>query len=408
MKCNYNSFFLRLFLYVMFPDLPTSLQWVYDCALKAHFMDRKIYSLRSLSFPLALLGLLVMAFGVLIPALGFYWDDWPVILTHRLLGNEGLWDFYTYDRPISAWTYVVTLPVLGYSAPAWHIFTLLLRWATALGLWLTLTGIWPKRRWETAAVAALFAVYPIFIQQPIAVAYSQHWITYLLFFISLAGMVYAVRRPRLFWPLTVVSLLSAALHLFTMEYFAGLELVRPVVLWLALAGDPAPARTRLRRTLRYYLPYLVVLAAFFVWRLFLLEMPGEDVNRPTLLLGLIESPLTAAPRLVLIMLQDGMQALVTGWARLVDPVEVDFSQTTTLAFWLATILSAAAVFIFFSRYPRPSRLESSPGSRWSYQAMGFGLFIILVGMLPVWLSDRQMISGLYGNRFGLPAMFGAA
>jgi hypothetical protein len=368
-------------------------------------MNSKIIIL-SLLFPLALLGLLIISFGLLIPTLGFYWDDWPVLLTHKLLGSEGLWQFYTFDRPISAWTYVITLPVLGYNPPAWHIFTLLLRWSTCLGLWLTLRGIWPSRARQAALVTALFAVYPIFTQQPIAVAYSQHWITYLLFFVSMAAMVYAVRRPRLFWPLTSLSLLTAALHLATMEYFAGLELVRPLVLWLALANESALPRQRLVRTLRSFIPYLVVLLGFVLWRLFLLEIPGEDVNRPTLLLGLLQTPLTSVQRLLQIILQDGAYTLITTWARLLDPSLLEFSRTMLL-FWLAALVTVVSAYIFFSFYRRADA-EDHPNDRWPHQAMFLGLAIILLGTLPVWLSDRQMTSGLYADRFGLPAMFGAA
>jgi hypothetical protein len=371
-------------------------------------MNKLSNSLRPFAFPLALLSLMVLAFGLLIPTLGFFWDDWPVLLTNRLLGNAGLWEFYTYDRPISAWTYVLTLPILGESAPAWHIFTLLLRFATALALWITLRGIWPERRNEAAYAALLFAVYPIFIQQPISVAYSQHWITYLLFFISLGGMVYAVRRPRLFWPLTALSVFTAALHLATMEYFAGLELIRPLVLWLVLSNEAAPRLARLRRTLVYYLPYLLVLIGFFIWRLFLLHIPGEDVNSPTLLIEMLRTPLPALQRLAEFVLQDMMQALVFVWSRLVDPNTVDLHQLTTFLFWLVALITGVAAFFFLSFYRRNSEDAPIQPDRWPLQAMGLGMTIILAGMLPVWLSDRQMIEGLYGNRYGLPAMFGAA
>jgi hypothetical protein len=371
-------------------------------------MLARLHSLHRFAFPLALLGLLILAFGLLIPTLGFYWDDWPVLLTHRLLGNDGLWQFYTYDRPISAWTYVVTLPLLGYSAPAWHIFTLLLRWATCLGLWLTLRGIWPHRAREAALVTTLFAIYPIFIQQPIAIAYSQHWITYLLFFISLAAMVYAVRRPRLFWPLTVLALVTAALHLATMEYFAGLELVRLPVLWLLSGYEQTPTGRRLKTVLLRYVPYLVVLLGFLAWRLFWLELPGEDVNRPLLLFELLENPLSAGVRLLQVVLQDGLHALFTAWTRLLDPAGVTFDSAAVLLSWLVAGLGALTAFTFFTFYRRSAPAEQALDRRWHFQAMALGLFVILVGMLPVWLSDRQMIAGFYANRFGLPAMFGAA
>jgi hypothetical protein len=372
-------------------------------------MDTFIRSLKSIAFPLALLALLTIAFGLLIPTLGFYWDDWPVLLTHRLLGSEGYWEFYTFDRPVSAWTYVVTMPLLGYNAPAWHIFTLLLRFATCLGMWFTLKGIWPERARAAGWATLLFAIYPIFIQQPISVAYSQHWITYLLFFVSLAGMIYAVRRPRWFWPLTVLSLLSAAGHLFTMEYFTGLEMIRPLVLWLVLSNEPASSRTRLRRTFLHYSPYLLVLAAFFIWRVFLLELPGEDVNRLVLLDELRSSPLAAAFQLAITVLQDVVHAIAISWADLLDLNLIDYSRSINFLFWLAAIFTGIITFFFLLKWERPAKTETLIlDDRWPYHAMGFGMLIILVGMLPVWLSGRQMIEGLYGNRFGLPAMFGAA
>ena len=83
-----------------------------------------------------------------------------------------------------------------------------------------------------------------------------------------------------------------------MEFFAGLELARPFVLWLALMNVPGDTRARLRRSVMHYLPYLAVLAAFLIWRLFLLELPGEDINRPALLLDLQSSPFSTAIALV--------------------------------------------------------------------------------------------------------------
>ena len=62
-------------------------------------MKSKIFSSRT--FPLALLALLVLSFGLLIPWLGFYWDDWPAIMVARLQGIGGYWAFYQIDRPFS-------------------------------------------------------------------------------------------------------------------------------------------------------------------------------------------------------------------------------------------------------------------------------------------------------------------
>jgi hypothetical protein len=68
--------------------------------------------------PAILLAAVFISFGLLIPFLGFYWDDWPVIYMTHTQGTAGFWDFYQYDRPISAWTYIVFSPILGTRALA--------------------------------------------------------------------------------------------------------------------------------------------------------------------------------------------------------------------------------------------------------------------------------------------------
>ncbi|MBT7081745.1 MAG: hypothetical protein HN929_09815 [Chloroflexi bacterium] len=52
----------------------------------------KAFSFPDWSVPLGLLGLCVAAFGLFIPMLGVYWDDWEIMLVTRLYPiNIGLW-----------------------------------------------------------------------------------------------------------------------------------------------------------------------------------------------------------------------------------------------------------------------------------------------------------------------------
>ena len=85
------------------------------------------------SVPLGLLVVTVLAYGLLIPFLGYYFDDWPVIWMTK--NGSDFWEFYTYDRPFSAWTYVLTAPLFGLRPLGWHVFTLLLRWLTSWASW---------------------------------------------------------------------------------------------------------------------------------------------------------------------------------------------------------------------------------------------------------------------------------
>ena len=176
------------------------------------------------------------------------------------------WEFYQYDRPFSAWTYVITAPILGTSPFLWHTFTLLLRWLTSWLLWWVLKLIWPNHKKEATWAALLFSVHPVFLQQSVAVAYSQHFITYALFFLSCGTMLVATQKQRRYWLLSGISIISAILHIFTMEYFWGLELIRPLLLWIAFTNRDGLKKYKLKKTILNWLPYLTVLTTAIVWR----------------------------------------------------------------------------------------------------------------------------------------------
>jgi hypothetical protein len=354
--------------------------------------------------------LLVASFGLMTPQLGFYWDDWPVLLTARLKGLEGYWEFYRFDRPVSAWTYVAMMPVLGTHPLVWHWTTLLLRWFTTLAFWWSLSGIWPARRREGALAAFLFAVYPVFIQQPISVAYSQHWICYWFYCLSLGTMIWAWRRPRWAVPLTVLGVSVSLLGLMTMEYFAGLELLRPLVLWVMAGEQPGKFWQRVRAVVLRWLPYLLGTAGFMVWRLFLVRLSGTDANAPALLYQFPSAPLDTILRLLQIALQDMAYLWITVWANLFSVETIQLSDRFVLFSWAVSVLVAAAAFFWLKRMPgSAAHTDREVGrTRWVYQMLALGLAAVLLGVLPVWVTGRQMTGGFYANRFGMPAMLGAS
>lgn len=190
----------------------------------------------------------------MIPWLGLYWDDWPIVLATRLQGVTTFWDFYRYERPFSAWTYIVTMPILGTRPVVWHIFTLLLRWVTVIGMWWSLQGLWPRRKREVTWMALVFAIYPVFTQQSVSIAFSQHWICYALYFLSLGAMIQSIRTPRWFWLLNLIGVVATLVNMLTLEYFWGLELLRPIILWLIYGEHQPEGGRRLRATLKLWVP----------------------------------------------------------------------------------------------------------------------------------------------------------
>ena len=89
---------------------------------------RKYFTFRDKNFPWALLGISLLAFGVLIPWLGFYQDDWHHVFYYSQGGAEGLKNYlFTDSRPFSYLIYVPLFKLLGLNPIGWQIYALVTR-----------------------------------------------------------------------------------------------------------------------------------------------------------------------------------------------------------------------------------------------------------------------------------------
>ena len=343
----------------------------------------------------------------MIPRLGFYWDDWPAILIGKFQGKQAYWDFYRYDRPFSAWTFATLFPILGTKPITWQIFTLLVRWLTTVFVWLSLRELWPTYQKQATWAAVLFALYPSFDQQAISVAFSQHWICYLFYVASIWGMVKAVRTNNILYAL--LSYVLAGIQLWTMEYFAGLEMLRPLIL-LILAGEAEkPWGKRIGFILKRWWPYLVILAAFSYWRIYLLEFPEEDPNQVVIFARIAENPITALGQLFEASFQDTVYTLFGVWNKTITgrSLELDspfFRSVIALSFFSA-IISWFALSSLWKE--TPDAPKESP-SNWGYHAMAIGVIAVALGSLPAWMAGRESTASFFSSRFSLASIFGAS
>ena len=356
--------------------------------------------------PLVLLIETVLAYGLLAYFQGFYFDDWQVLWLAKT--DADFWAFYAYDRPFSAWTYLLEFPFLGTNALAWHGFNLILRWGVSCLAWWVLRLVWPDRERETALIAILFAVYPAFTQQPIAVAYSQHLTTYMLFLASIGLMLSALRHERWKrWGLTLLAVLTQGVHLFTMEYLWGVALIRPVLVFFMLARFTENRRRSLiLQTAKIYLPYLGMLIAAVFWRMVVYTAPIEDPNALAWVAMLLDQPFQALIRMVEMFLRDELFVLVTTWYQTLQVDLIDLDDRFLLATWAITTALVALLYVYVQRLNH----ENNPpeGENWRLQMTIVGACVLVLGPLPVWLTNRQITVGRFSDRFALAGMLGAA
>jgi hypothetical protein len=367
-------------------------------------------SFQTWTIPIALLIFCTFSFGLLVPMVGFYWDDWPTLWQYHMFGNQGFSEAYSVDRPFLAWIFMLTTPFIGESVMGWQIFNLLALWLCCLSFWWMLRNVWPGRTLQVTGMAFLFAVYPSFSQHYVAMIYSHHYLVFTLCLFSIGSMIAAYRQPKRFWAWTSLSLVSAVAYMFMLEYYFGLELLRPVFLWIAMGAERLEPRKHLRKVLRHWLPYIAIMMVFLVWRTILTETERGEV---LLFSQLLNSPLQAALDLGTTILQDIYEVTILAWRQTINLGPFSRQERMILV-GVITIIILAAIFVFIYLLKlRPDGDQQQKGeqgnrNRWAIQAILVGLFALLIGGWPFWATDLPIMLVFPWDRFTLPMMVGGS
>ncbi len=352
--------------------------------------------------PLALLTIAFFSYGLFAFQQGFHWDDWGFAWLIRTLGRPGLFDYFSTNRPFLAYVYSVTTSLFGTNPIAWQLFSLLMRWLTAMSLVWLLRMIWPERRWETFFAAVFFLVYPGFNQQAIAITYSHFFLAQTLLFISIGLMLMFAYQPHRFWWAGVLGVLLSAFNLFSTEYFFGLELLRPFLLWLGLREGWPDRNQRLSRAILAYLPFFLTLLGFLYWRYFIL---GFYLYRPELVTDLGSSPAARLASLPGIIWEQWRVAFWNAWGQVFQTPDFSaYGPRLTLVYIGVLLLTGIGLIAFANRF------KAADKTSWvfSMQWIGLGLLSMLLAGVPFLVADLPLRLTFPNSRFTLPFALGAA
>jgi hypothetical protein len=340
---------------------------------------------------LLLIGLLV--YGLYLAKLGFYWDDWPVIWIFRSHGTAGIHDYFSGERPIQGWFYMVAASCLGAKPLGWQLAAVGARCASSLFLFSALTPVWPQRRYLAWFVAAFVLLYPGFTQQSVALTYLPHHVSFLCFAISLAATVGALTQPRRRWLLLALSLLFAAPGYTITEYYLGLELLRLAIV-VTLVSRSAGTR-RLANLLGAWwawLPNGLVWVTCIVWRsqFKTASYYGEAHNYKTLATAfqrIAANPVHELFTRFEIAFQNVLLGGGFAWLRPLDPqILLNWRSASTLLSW------AIGFFVVGLALVVARKLTSGPAAG-----------PVAATRMPPWLLEPGVYLGLIALSFaGLP------
>src|SRR5260221_5154691 len=97
------------------------------------------------TFVSALLILLttVITYGISIPKLGYYFDDWYLLWSGQSRGAASIIPLFSSDRPFMGVIYSYVYRLLGDTIVNWHLYALFWRFISGLAVFLILPLIWP-------------------------------------------------------------------------------------------------------------------------------------------------------------------------------------------------------------------------------------------------------------------------
>ncbi|HMX18506.1 MAG TPA: hypothetical protein PLN43_00050 [Anaerolineales bacterium] len=343
---------------------------------------------------LTLLAAAVLAYGLLIPQLGFYWDDLPMSWIRYQLGFEAMTKYFSTNRPIWALLYQVTTRILPHLPIYWQVFALFWRWLGAVVLWNLAKELFPQREKFALTLGLLFLLYPGFNQQWVSYLYSHFFLVLFFFLFSQLLML----RGK-----TIPALVFSALNLWMMEYFFVLELIRPFIIWTSLRDEVDP-KERIKRTLNLWTPYLAVFALAVLSRIFIFN---NQIYQFSLKDELVKAPLATVLMLAQNVLSSFFVVTVAAWGQAFQFPNPLLDGPRTMAVYALVLLAVAALTLFGLWNQVSVKEGSGSTSVWRWALLLGAVMLVLAGP-PFWLTNVPVSLGFPANRATLSFMLGVS
>jgi hypothetical protein len=366
----------------------------------------KIARADRIAVPAIVLILVLLAYGLLAPWLGFYWDDWPFAWFLRFFGPSEFIEAFRPFRPLLGPVFMGTTALFGGSPVTWQLVGLAVRVILSLELWLTLRLVWPSQKWNLMWVVLLFTVYPGYRQQWVSLTHvNQELIPLMCLVASFGVTAHAVRNGRHEISFTILALLLQALGLFSTEYFFGLEILRGFFLAAIFSQSLTAHRDILKKTARHWLPYLCVWILNAAWTY---AYHNSEAYRSYGMAFLSGSSLSL-PALGNEVINVFSLSVFTSWLDTFGVFSVIDGTLTQIISLVILLCTGFMVFAFMlSRKSANGDAAPDESDAWSRWAMIMGLAAVFGGRLPSWAAGLPLKLEFDYDRFMLSIMLGAS
>jgi len=352
------------------------------------------------SIPYVFATVTIIAYGLLLPFTGFYWDDWPFAWIAQFLGPKEFIPAFAGVRPFLGPIFFVTTSLIPPIPLYWQIFALIVRFISGLSAWFALNQIWPYHRRQVLIASLLFLVFPVYSQHWVAFTHiNQEWIPFIFYLLSFGFTARALRNSDKFVSNTIYAVLFLIAGVFPTEYFIGLEPLRFLFIWVILSEEVQGFRQRLTQTLKDWWPYLLIWLANAAWLVYFYTLGtygSYDVE-------VVQSPLKIT-QVFSAMGETLWKAGFYTWAQVLVLTSKAMTAPTTLLTLAIIVIS----YIFFLFYLRKFDLYDGEKKTFAATAILVGLAGILLGRIPSLAAGLPLTLQSSYDRFMISMMLGGS
>jgi hypothetical protein len=342
----------------------------------------------------------IIAYGLLLPLTGFYWDDWPFAWIAKFLGPEEFIPAFAGVRPFLGPIFFVTTSLIPPVPLYWQIFALMIRFVSGLSAWFALNQVWPQHKRQVLIASLLFLIFPGYSQHWVAFTHiNQEWIPFIFYLLSFGLTARALRTSNKFVSNTIYALLLLIAGVFPTEYFIGLEPLRFLFIWVILSEEVQGFWKRLAQTLKHWWPYLLIWLGNAVWLAYFYTLGTYGSYE----VEVIQSPLKIT-QIFSAMGDAFWKAGFYIWAQVLVLASKAITAPTTLLTLTLIVIS----FTFFLFYLKRLDLSYGETKLFAVASILIGLAGILLGRIPSLAAGLPLTLQSSYDRFMVSMMLGGS
>ncbi len=357
-------------------------------------------------YPIFLLLLCILAYGILIPWLGFFSDDWFLVWSNFKLGPQGIIDFYHSTRPFFSLIPITTTLLFKFTPWLYQIFAIAMHWGAGCVMWLLLRRLWPERSEVATWASALFILYPGFTLQNMALTFGNLFVYLLVLFLSFYFTVKAVQTPKRRILFSILAIVLSAINLLVVDYYFMVELVRPVLIYFSLDRSQLTFKTKLWKTFQVWLPYLILFLMVGVYRVFFLP---QQANLRQLVL--VEQFQAGFGQGLVFLIRGILQYIYTNaiqsWIAVFrTSIQTNLGLTSFIVSWILVAGTFILSFVTFFFVPHESKEEKKSNRSLLWACLWItGVTFVFAGLPFLTIGQASAVTG-FSSRFNMPYMFG--